>query len=213
MGNKFIDDLRGRLAGRTKRELIEGMIIRSPHQAATEKALLALQVYPLTLLMLAHDFPTKVWILDRGEKPSSAEILDERARKKRWHSARICIDDCEGITEFIDGYVAVVVSWKTMLAIRHEFAHAVTTFFSMETRHRLELLYRNARSSGNFVEPLAAESIGEYAACGVSYCFFDDLREELREKDPGLYDLVDDLLRQAEEISQLIGEPQPGRIG
>lgn len=204
MRNKFIDSMRLRLAGRSKRDLIEGMIIRSPHEVATNKTLVALGAYPLYLLMLAHDFPTKLWILDRGEKPSSAGIINEAVRSKRWHSARICIDDCEGVTEFIDNYVAVVVSWRTLLAMRHEFAHAITTFFSPTTRQRLDHLYRQAVSRDVFVEPLAAESIGEYAACGISYYFFPDLRKELQEVDPDLYELVADLLQQAEEISSLI---------
>lgn len=207
MSNRFIEDMRSKLAGRTKHQLIEGMITRSPHAAATQKAVVAFEVFPLYLLMLAHDFPTKVWILDKGEKPSSAEILDDDARNKRWHSTRICIDDCEGVTEFIDGYIAVVVSWKTLLAMRHEFSHAITTFFSSATRHRLEQLYREAKRCGRFVEPLAAESLGEYVSCGFSYYFFPDLREELKEVDPELYNLIDNLLREAEEISSLISEP------
>ena len=207
MSNRFIEDMRDKLAGRTKRELINGMITRSPHAAAAEKTLVALEVYPLFLLMLANDFPTKVWILDRDEKPSSAEILNDAARNKRWHSARICIDDCDGVTEFIDGYVAVVVSWKTLLAMRHEFAHALTTFFSPQTRHKLEHLYREAKMRGSFMEPLAAESIGEYVSCALSYYFFPDLREELQKVDPDLHDLIDGLLREAEEISLLISQP------
>src|SRR3990170_2650534 len=83
MGNKFIDDVRAKLAGRTKRELIEGMLVHSPHQAATDKTIVALEVFPLYLLMLSHDFPTRLWILDRGEKPSSAAILNDAARNRR----------------------------------------------------------------------------------------------------------------------------------
>lgn len=212
MSNKSINGLRAKLAGRTKRELIEGMIARSPHRAATEKVLVALEVYPLFLLMLARDFPTRLWILDRDEKPSSAEILNDHVRNKRWHSARICIDDCEGVTELVDGYIAVVVSWKTLLTMRHEFAHALTTFFSVGTRQKLEYLYRDARRRGAFTEPLAAESIGEYIACGLSYYFFPDLRQELQQVDPGLYELVENLLQQAEEISSLISQPVPQTV-
>lgn len=209
MANEYIREMRRRLAGRTKRELVEGMITRLPHQPALEKTYVALEVFPLFLLMLARDFPTKLWILDRGEKPSSADILNDHVRNKRWHSSRICIDDCEGVTEFIDGYVAVVVSWKTLLAIRHEFAHAITTFFSATTRSTLEQLYRDAKKRNSFTEPLASESVGEYAACGLSYTFFPDLREELREVDPRLFDLMEDLLRQAEEVSDRISQPVP----
>lgn len=207
MNNRFIEDMRSRLAGRTKRELIEGMVTRSPHKAATQKAIVALEVFPLYLLMLAHDFPTKVWILDQGEKPSSAEILNDNARNKRWHSTRICIDDCEGVTEFIDGYIAVVISWKTLLAMRHEFSHAITTFFSPATRQKLDLLYREAKRRGQFMEPLASESIGEYVSCGFSYYFFPDLREELKQVDLELHDLIDTLFEEAEEISALMSEP------
>ncbi|MCL5264651.1 MAG: hypothetical protein M1343_05585 [Chloroflexi bacterium] len=209
MGRSLTDDLKVRLNGRTKHELIEGMIVRSPHQMAAEKMVAALEVYPLLLLLLAHDHPTKIWILDRGEAPSSAEILNDSVRQKRWHAGRLCIDDCDGITEVVGNYVAVVVSWRTLLAMRHEFAHAVTTFFSPTTRQKLNTLYREAKTRGAFTEPLASESIGEYVACGLSYFFFPDLREELKEVDPDLHDLVEDLLRQADEISEMISEPAP----
>jgi hypothetical protein len=200
--------MRTRLGGRTKRDLVEGMIVRAPHQLAIEKTHIALETYPLFLLMLAHDFPTKLWILDRGERPSSAEILNDQIRQRRWHSRRICIDDCDGVTELIDGYVAVVVSWKTLLAVRHEFAHAVTTFFSTTVRNRLSRLYSEAKKRGDFIQPLASEGLAEYAACGLSYMFFHDLREELRIIDPDLFKVMENLLRQAEEISEIIAQPE-----
>ncbi|MBI2883077.1 MAG: hypothetical protein HY675_27935 [Chloroflexi bacterium] len=212
MSNKFIEDLSIRLAQRSKRQLIEGMISRTPHQVATEKAVAALQVYPLLLLLLAHDYPTKVWILDKGEKPSSAAILSPRVRRKRWHSTCIGVDDCEGLTDVVDSYVAMVVSWKTLLVMRHEFAHVVTTFFSPATRRKIERLYVDARAHATFTEPLAGESLGEYIACAMSYYFFPDLREELLAVDPALYNAVDEILGQAELVSQRIGQLDMGRV-
>lgn len=209
MSDRHIEEMRRRLKGRTKRQLIEGMIVRSPHAIAKEKVFKALEVYPLLILMLAHDHPTKIWILDRGEPPSSAEILNKEARERRWHSQGIAIDECEGITDVVDNYVAVVVSWKTLLVIRHEFAHAATTFLSRNVRVELNNLFRGARSRGSFVEPLASESIGEYVACAMSYYFFSDLKEELKQVDPGVYELVDRILRQAEMVSLAIASEIP----
>lgn len=208
MNSQYIDGLRTRLAGRTKKELIQGMIIRSPHHVATEKMLMALEPYPLLLLMLAHDYPTKIWILDRGEKLSSSEILTEEMRCRRWHSNGIGIDECEGLTDVAEGYVAVVVSWKTLLIMRHEFAHATTTFLSAKIRRRLERIFGEARARNCFTEPLAGESIGEYIACGMSYFLSPDLREELKDVDLDLHNLVEDILSQAEAISREIGEAE-----
>ncbi len=201
MSDRLLSDLSARLGGRTKRELIEGMISRSPHPAATGRLVTALEVYPLSLLLLAHDYPTKIWVLDRGEKVSSAGILTQRILHRRWHSTAIGVDDCEGLTDVAPGYVAVVTSWRTLLVMRHEFAHAVTTFFSESLRRQLHQLYEDARMRGQFTEPLAAESIGEYVACGLSYYFFPDLRAELRSTDPGLYRLIDRFIGQAEDLS------------
>lgn len=204
MDQQFLDSMRQKLAGRTRRQLIDEMIIRSPHAGAKEKVHLALQEYPLFLLMMARDYPTKIWILDRGEKPSSADILSESARQKRWHSRGISLDQCDGMVDVINDYVAMVVSWKTMLIIRHEFAHVVTTFFSPKTRSELGALFENARARNRFVEPLAAESLGEYLACAMSFYFFPDLREDLREVDPDLHQLVAGILKEADEISEQI---------
>jgi hypothetical protein len=205
--NHLVERLRAQLGGRSKRDLIEQMIVHSPHPVATEKMVVALEVYPLLLLLLACDHPTKLWILDRGEKPSSAEILNESALAKKWHTAGISIDECEGVTEVVDDYVATVVSWKTLLIMRHEFAHAVTTFFSPSTRNALLRLYQEAKGRERFTEPLAMESLGEYAACGLSYYFFPDLREELKSVDRKLFDLVHGLLAEAEELSiQIAGQ-------
>ena len=209
MDAQQIEQLRVRLAGRTKRDLILGMICHSPHEVATEKMVLALEAYPLLLLLLAHDYPTKIWILDRGEKPSSAAILNDEVRAKRWHDSGVSLDECEGLTDVVDDYVAVVVSWKTLLLMRHEFAHAITTFLSPTARRRLEQLYREAKARNQFTEPLASESIGEYVACGLSYYCFPDLREELRHVDAGLYHAVGRMLGQAEAVSRLLLAPEP----
>ncbi len=203
---KFIETMRARLAGRSKRNLIERMITRSPHSMASEKAITALEVYPLLLLMLACDHPTKLWILDKGEKPSSARILDQAILTKKWHSTNITIDDCEGITDVVENYVAMVVSWKTLLVMRHEFAHAATTFFSPSTRGRIKALYQDALRRGEFTEPLAKESLAEYAACGLSYYFFPDLKAELESVDAGLFSLVACVLNEAESLSSLIAQ-------
>lgn len=207
MSERPVGDLRAQLGGRTKRELIDGMIVRSPHELATSRVLAALEPYPLLLLMLARDHPTKLWILDRGEKVSSAEILTPRILRRRWHSAGIGVDDCEGLTDVAPGYVAVVTTWRTLLVVRHEFAHAATTFFSDQVRQQLRQLYEAARLRGQFTEPLAAESVGEYAACGLSYCLFPDLRAELQSVDPGLHRLASRFLARAEEASARMAGP------
>lgn len=207
MANHAIEALRERLAGRSKRQLIEGMIVRSPHAMATEKMVHALEVFPLWLLFFAAEHPTKIWILDRGERPSSAEILDHVARAKRWHSRQITVDQCEGLTDVVGDYIAVVVSWKTLLVMRHEFAHAVTTFFSPETRQHLHVLYQAALERDVFVDDLARESIGEYIACAMSHYFFPDLRAELAATDERLHDFVGSLLRQAELLSEQLIAP------
>ncbi len=209
MSDRQIEELRRRLGGRTKRQLIEGMIVRSPHAGATEKMVKALEVFPLLILMLAHDHPTKIWILDRGETPSSAEILNDEVRARRWHSKGLAIDDCEGLTDVVDNYVAVVVSWKTTLVMRHEFAHAATTFIAPRVRAEMERLFRNARSRARFVEPLASESLGEYVACAMSYYFFPDLKQQLREVDQDLHDLIEHMFQQAEMVSLAIAPVIP----
>ena len=204
MCDRLVSDLRARLRGRSKRDLIEGMIARSPHEPATSRMIEALEVYPLVLLMLAHDYPTRVWLLDKGEKVSSAKILTKRMLRRRWHSAAIGVDDCEGLTDVAPGYLAIVTGWRTPLLMRHEFAHAVTTFFSAATRRWLCHLYHEACLSGRFAEPLARESIGEYVACGLSYYFSPDLSAELRSVDPRLYDVIDRFVGEAEHISSRV---------
>ncbi|TAK28677.1 MAG: hypothetical protein EPO21_22575 [Chloroflexota bacterium] len=213
MDQQFLDSMRVRLAGRTKRQLIEEMIVRSPHVGAKEKLHLALQEYPLFLLMMARDYPTKIWILDKGERPTSADILSDGARQRRWHSRGIHLDQCDGVVDVIDNYVAMVVSWKTLLIIRHEFAHVVTTFFSPKTRSQLAALFEKAKMRNYFVEPLAAESLGEYLACAMSFYFFPDLREDLRTVDPDLHTLVGGILAEAEEISAQISSVPAGVAG
>ena len=211
MQNQTTEQLREKLAGKSKRQLIEEMIVRSPHAIATDKMVQALEVFPLWLLLLAHEHPTKIWLLDRDEKPSSAAILDDTARQKRWHSLQISIDECEGLTDLVDNYIALVVSWRTLLVMRHEFAHALTTFFSPETRARLKALYEHALAVDRFVEPLARESIGEYISCALSYYFFPDLRAELAATDEPLHALVTAMIEQAEELSaQLLAPANEG---
>lgn len=210
MDERAIGRLRDRLDGRTKRDLVGGMISHSPHPAATAKILHALEVYPLLMLMQAHDYPTRIWVLDRGEKLSSAAILDAAAKERRWHQSGLSIDDCEGVTDVVEGSVAMITTWKSLLVIRHEFAHAITTFFPPKVKQCLHALYSRARERGEFTEPLASESLGEYVACGVSYLFFDDLRQELEEVDRDLLTLVSRLVNQAEAISEqlCIGGPR-----
>jgi hypothetical protein len=193
-----------RLAGRTKRDLIRGMLVRSPHVQATEKLVLALEEYPLVYLLMAAEFPTKIWVLDRGELVSSAEILTPEMRRRRWHSTAISVDDCEGLTDVAPDYVAMVTSWKSLLVMRHEFAHVVTTFFSPFERDHLAQLYHRAGSRNHFMEPLARESIGEYLACSLTYTFFPDLSDELASFDPSLHRFVTRLRSRAEDYSQLL---------
>lgn len=194
--------LAARLHGRSKRDLIEGMLVRTPHPAASEKLMIALEAYPLLYLLLANEYPTEIWIIDRGEKVSSAAILTPAMRERRWHSTNLSIDDCEGLTDAGPGFVAMVTSWQSLLVMRHEFAHVVTTFFTPEQRATLTQLYLRAQAVNAFTEPLARESVGEYLACAMSYSFFPDLDAELARVDPLLHRFVTRLLRRADEFSQ-----------
>ena len=202
MDDIALDRLRARLQGRSKTDLIEGMIARSPHRAATDRLVQALEVYPLLMLLLAHDHPTRIWLLEKGEKSSSAEILDEAARARKWHNAELGIDDCEGLTEVVGTSVVMVVSYRSLLVMRHEFAHVITTFFSPSARRSLRWLFERAKERGQFTEPLAAESLGEYVACAVSYLFFNDLRQELADVDADLLAAVAKLIGHSEQLSR-----------
>ncbi|MGH2459373.1 MAG: hypothetical protein ACRDIY_10960 [Chloroflexota bacterium] len=198
------EELAARLRERSKRDLIESMLVRSPNPGATEKLVIALEAYPLVYLLLASEHPTKIWILDRDEKVSSADILTPEMRGRRWHSANLSIDDCEGLTDAAPGLVAMVASWRSVLVMRHEFAHVVTTFFSPDQRAALGQLFLRSQAADHFSEPLARESIGEFVACAISYLFFDDLRADLSQFDPVLYRFVSRLLSRAEDLSQTI---------
>jgi hypothetical protein len=182
------------------------MIVRCPRPAITEKLVQALDVYPLSYLLLAREHPTYIWVLDRDEKVSSAEILTAEMKRRRWHAANLAVDDCEGLTDATDTYVAMVTSWRSMLVIRHEFAHVITTFFSPLERSILHQLYATAMTLGQFVEPLARESIGEYLACGLTYTFFPELSDELAGSDPGLHRFLTRMRSRAEDLSRSIVE-------
>lgn len=178
------------------------MLVRAPGDYAAEKLVIALEPYPLLYLLLANEHPTKIWILDRGEKVSSAEILTPEMRNRRWHSNNMSIDECEGLTDAAPGFVAMVTSWRSLLIMRHEFAHVVTTFFTPDQRATLTQLYLQARAANHFTEPLARESVGEYLACALSALFFDDLAADLARFDPRLNRFVTRLLSRAEDASQ-----------
>jgi len=193
-----------RLAGRGKRELIQSMLVRSPHVGATEKLVLALEAYPLSYLLMASEYPTRIWIIDRDEKLSSANILTTEMRERRWHSTQITIDECEGLTDVASGYVAMVTSWRSMLVIRHEFAHVATTFFAPQERAELSALYLQAQRTNHFLEPLARESVGEYLACALSSWLFEDLARELATFDPLLFRFIRGLIHRAEGFSRSI---------
>ena len=130
-------------------------------------------------------------------------VADAKGGRESTRALRTHIQ-CDGVVDVIDDYVAMVVSWKTLLIIRHEFAHVVTTFFSPKTRSELGALFENARARNRFVESLAAESLGEYLACAMSFYLFPDLREDLRDVDPDLHQLIGGILGEAEEISEQI---------
>lgn len=198
---RTFEDLAALLRGRSKRDLIGSMVVRSPSPAATEKLMLALEPYPLVYLLLAADFPTRIWLLDRGEKVSSAEILTPDMRVRRWHSTGIGVDDCEGLTDIGPGYLAMVSSWRTLLVLRHEFAHAVTTFFTPTERASLSQLFARAHAAQHFMEPLARESLGEYLACALTYTFFPDLDGELARFDRSLHRFVHQLRARADGVS------------
>jgi len=197
-------DLAILLRGRSKRDLITQMLVRSPHPGATEKLMVALEPYPLIYLLLAAEFPTRIWIIDRGEPISSAEILTSEMRNRRWHSTGIHIDECEGLTDAAPSYLAMISSWRSLLVLRHEFAHVVTTFFSPQERAVLNQLYSRAHALNHFMEPLARESIGEYLACSLAYTFFEDLNQELARFDPALHRYVSRLRDRADDFSQAI---------
>jgi len=203
-GYLTIEELATRLRGRSKRELIQSMLVHAPHPQAAEKLMIALESYPLVYVLLASDHPTEIWILDRDEKVSSADILTPEMRGRRWHSTNISIDECEGLTDAAPGLVAMVTSWRSLLVMRHEFAHVVTTFFTPDQRVALTQLYHQACARDEFLEPLARESVGEYLACAMSYTFFDDLAPELVQVDPQLSRFVRRLLSRAEDLSQTL---------
>jgi hypothetical protein len=206
-----LEELPRLLAGRSKRDLITGMLVRSPHPAATEKLMLALEPYPLLYLLLAEQHPTQIWILDRDEKVSSAGVLTPEMRTRRWHSWGLTVDDCDGITDAAPGYVAMVCSWKSLLVMRHEFAHVVTTFFTPAQRAILSGLYARALATNHFMEPLARESQGEYVACALTYSFFPDLAEELARFDASLFRFVVRLRQRADDCeSSFLGSPPDG---
>lgn len=204
LDSRIRSDLADRLAGRTKRDLIGEMLVRSPHPAATEKLVYALEAYPLVYLLLAREFPTRIWIIDRGEPVSSAAILTPEMRNRRWHSTAIHVDECDGLTDAAPTHIAMVSSWKSLLIMRHEFAHVITTFFSPPERAHLTELYVRAQTRNHFIEPLARESIGEYLACSLTCTFFPDLDQELEQFDPGLHRFVTRLLQRAEDLSQTL---------
>jgi hypothetical protein len=180
------------------------MLVRSPNASATEKLVFALEAYPLAHLLLAGDYPTRIWVLDQGEKVSSAEILTAEMRGRKWHSAGISVDDCEGLVDVAPGYLAMVTSWRTVLIMRHEFAHIITTFFSAEERATLIQLFQRSRATNRFSEPLARESLGEYVACALTYTFFTDLNARLAQFDPSLHHFLTRLLARAEDLSATI---------
>lgn len=183
-----------------KARLIDGMLTHSPSDAARTRLHQALAVFPLYLLRLAHDYPTRIWLLDQGERLSSAAILGRSIGSRHRYGSRADIDKCEGLTTVVDRTVAVVSAWQSTLVLRHEFAHAVTTFLSAGARGRFVQLYERARQRGWFVEPLAAENPGEYTACALS-SYFEYRRQELFAVDPPLLAVVHQLVLEAEELS------------
>jgi hypothetical protein len=209
---RTLEELAVLLRGRTKRDLIASMIARSPSPEATEKLFRALDPYPLVFLLLAAEYPARIWLLDRGEKVSSAEILTPEMRRRRWHSNGIGVDDCEGLTDVGPGYLAMVTSWRTLLVMRHEFAHVVTTFFTLDQRAGLSQLFARSHAAGHFMEPLARESLGEYLACALTYTFFADLDEELARFDPSLHRFVRRLRARADDISATLMDWMPAQL-
>jgi len=196
------------LRGRTKRDLIRSMLVRTPGAEATEMAVSAIEVYPLIYLLLACEHPTRIWLLDVGERLSTAGILTPEMRNRRWHSSGIGIDECEGLVDVAPEYLAMVSSCRTELVLRHEFAHVVTTFFNSEERSTLSQLYSRASKANRFTEALARESLGEFVACALSYSFFGGLARRLATLDPALYEFVAHLRSRAESVSQALAASQ-----
>jgi hypothetical protein len=198
--------------GRTKRDLILGMLARTPGPEATEALIGALEAYPLIHLLLANEHPTRIWLVNPGEKLSSAEILTPEMRHRRWHSRGIGIDECDGVVDAAPGYVAMVSTWRTSLVLRHEFAHVITTFFDSADRATLSQLYSRAFRAGRFTEPLARESIGEFVACAISASFFPDLARRLATIDAALYHFVWRLRARAEAASAALDAAGAGTL-
>ncbi|MBI2939207.1 MAG: hypothetical protein HYY04_02115 [Chloroflexi bacterium] len=202
-----LDELDRQLAGRTKRALIERMIVRTPHALASERLVDALSCYPLVLLLLAAAYPTHIWLLDNGEKVSSATILTNRMRFRRWHRQAINVDECDGLTDIGPGYLAIVVSSNSKEIMIHEFAHVVSTFLNPSVRDRLCNLFDRARQTERLLQPLAAESVGEFSACAFAAYFSPPAWTRLRVTDRTTYRLVADLFAEAERLSTALENP------
>jgi hypothetical protein len=169
------------------------VIVRAPHRAAVEACRAVLEVYPAPLLRRAGRYPVYIWLLDRGEPVASAALLDEVARARRWHGGAVGLADCAGLTVPLARGLLVVAPWDRPAVLRHELGHALGALLNPIQRRRLERLYRAARAQGRLLVPLAGESIGEYAACGLANFARSATRGRLIEQDPHLATMLAEL--------------------
>ena len=194
-----------------KRALIRGMLVRSSCKEARARAYEALKAFPLFLLLLAHGYPTRIWLLDEGESPGSAFHNLPQGRPPVGYPGDV--ERCRGVTVPVSGGVAIFSSWSSLLVLRHEFAHAVTTFLSPQARAEMLHRYRHALECDAFVEPLASLNPAEYAACAFSSYFIKERRERLEAVDPGLAATVCRLMTEAERVSRWLYHRNSASLG
>lgn len=180
-------------AEKQPRSTLGEMIARTPHDAATDALVRALDPFPPSVIDAAARLPTRIWLLDDDEDISSAAILTARMRRRRWYQHLASIDDYLGLTDVGPGYIAMVARWSLRSVIRHEFGHVVTAVLSPSERRKIADLFLGARLRRRFVEPLAARSVGEYVACGITAYVSPDRSEILREIDGPLVRFFDRL--------------------
>lgn len=193
-----------------KHSLIRGMVVRFSCEEARARAYEALRAFPLILLLLAHDYPTRIWLLDEGESPAS--VFHGLPLPARFASHPGEATQCEGVTLPVNGGVAIFSSWSSLLVLRHEFAHAVTTFLSPQARVEMLHRYRHALECSAFVEPLASLNPAEYAACGLSSYLTEERRERLEAVDPALAATVHRLMTAAERVSRMLHYPTSANL-
>jgi hypothetical protein len=172
------------------------LLARVPHEEAAKAAHSVLQNYPLPLIERLAESSVQIWLLDHGEPVSSAGLLDTTGRSRRWLGNTISVDDCAGLTVPIDTGVLVIAPWHRPAVLRHELGHACSRLLTDSQHRRLRRAYRSACTDGRLIAPLAGKSIGEYLACALATYVQPERRRNIRELDPTLCKILDQLWAQ-----------------